>query len=392
MPILNDSSSIQDIQSFLVSSLTHIEPGIRKKVYPKEGYRNLIYVDNSPAAYAEYVARRLSDRRGASKWTGTADNTAPVVDVSYEGVGFPVFMRELGVRWNTIELIQASMNPARGGGFDLKGDRLEAVQDIYEQEKNIICLFGNKEKRLEGFINSPAVSVATATMSIRNLIELISFQNGIQFVINYFLEHVIDIKVKKTNTVITPNAIILPPSDFMYLRGARMPLGGSVMKEIEDACGIKFIEENALQVGMFTPSTDLPFDALTKNRMIVGRIRDKDVSRFVIPMDTQWGRPFPETDVQFKQIARLRVAGTEISQPKGMAYYDLPDYIPALRSGLASQGLAGFTTDGEPLKKDQATPQEFNDLPGRSAFLNEKKPGDENFFKIGDKSDPEDGK
>lgn len=378
--LINDASPIQDVQSFLISALTHLEPGIRKKKYPQEGYRNLIYVDQSPAAFSEFIARRMSDRRGSGKWSGTGDNTAPTVDVSYAGVGVPVYMRELGVRWNTIELIQASMNAAAGGGLNLKGDRMEAVQDIYEQEKNIICLFGNEEKKMEGFLNSPAVDVLNASMSIRNLLELITFENGIQFVINYFLEYVLKIQITDTNTIVTPNAILLPTTDYAYLKAARLPVNGdSVMRAVEDACGITFVSELALEKGKFKPTSNLPFTELAKNRMIVGRIRDKEVSRFILPQDITWGRPFPESDIQFKQIARMRMAGTEIAIPKGINYVDLPDYVPGTRASLQKQGLAGFDATGAPIDKDGKVTNKV-DLPNKDQYSTMQKEGNPDYF------------
>ncbi len=386
---LNDASPIQDIQSFLVSALTHIEPGIRKKVYPQVGYRNLIYVDKSAGSYAEFIARRVSDRVGSGKWSGTGDNTAPLVDVSYDGVGIPVFMRELGVRWNTIELIQASMGASRGGGLNLKGDRMEAVQDIYEQEKNIICLYGNKAKGMEGFLNSKAVDVNDASMSIRNLLELVNFDNGIQFVINYFNEFVLKISIEKTNTIIEPNAILLPTDDYKLLKAARVPVvGGSLMNQIEDACGITFISELGLIPGKFVPTPGLEFDALSNKRMVVGRIRDKDVSRFILPMDITWGRPFPESDIQFKQISRMRLAGTEIRQPKGMAYYDLPSYVPATISALHKAGVAGFSVEGAPVDKDKKFINQ-DVIPTPDKFAVKIKLGDPNYYQLSTGEDDE---
>lgn len=352
---LNDSSPIGDYQAFIVPGLTHIESGVIKKKYPNtSGYRGFLFVDQSVSNLAEFVARRTKDFSGAGGWDSTGNNSHHTpVDVSYDAVGIPIYQRSYVIRWNLFEIAQAAAQFNAGGGLNLKADKMEAILDIAEMEKNLIAMFGDKTKNMEGLVNSEQVTTVAASMSIKDLVSLITLDSGLQFVINYFAEYVNKVEFDQTNTIYSPNMIPLSPKDYRTLSQAVMPLTGeSIMPKIEQALKIRFMPELALAKGKFKPlpQSDQKFDPLTSNRMLVGKFRDKEVSRFLLPKDLTFGRPFPEDDENFKQIARMRTAGTEINVPAAMLQVDLPDDAAATRTvsvadQLLREGLA-FTPDG----------------------------------------------
>ncbi|HAV1338036.1 TPA: DUF2184 domain-containing protein [Vibrio parahaemolyticus] len=351
---LTDSSPIGDYQAFIVPGLTHIEQGVYKKKYPAtSGYRGFLFVDQSTSNLAEFVARRSRDFSGAGGWDSTGNNAHHTpVEVSYDGVGIPIYQRSYPIRWNLFEIRQAAAEFNAGGGLNLKADKMEAIQDIAEMEKNLLAMFGDKTKNMEGMVNSEQVTTVVASMSIADLVGLITLDNGLQFVINYFAEFVNKVEFDQTNTLFAPNMIPVTPRDYRSLSQAVMPLTGeSILPKLEKALNVQFKPELALAKGKFKPlpQSDQKFDPLTSDRMLIGKYRDKETARFLLPQDLTFGRAFPEDDQNFKQIARMRMAGTEYKIPKAFLKVDLPDSTKAthsLASLLLNQNLA-FTPDGK---------------------------------------------
>ncbi|HEQ3590737.1 TPA: DUF2184 domain-containing protein [Vibrio harveyi] len=352
---LNDSSSMMDYQSFLVPALAQVEQGITQKKYPTTaGYRAWLYVDTSISALAEFATRRVKDYVGGGGWDSTGNNAHHTgVEVMYDAMGLQIFQRSIPIRWNLFEIRQAAANFNAGGGLNLKGDKMTAVEDIIEREKNLLALYGDKTKKIEGLFNSEQVTVVTASMSIGDLVSLITLESGLQFVINFFAEYVNQVEFDQTNTIYTPNRILLPPKDYRKLSQAVVPLTSeSILPKLEQALGLKFAPDLALVKGKFKPLGDLKFDELPSDRMVVGRVRDEEVARFILPMDTTWGSPFPEDDQNLKQVARMRTAGTEIKIPAAMMYVDLPADTKSgksLGATLNEKGLA-FNPAGELVK------------------------------------------
>jgi len=418
--ILNDSSPMMDYQGFLVPALAQVEQEIAQKRYPdSNGYRNLLYVDTSISGLAEYATRRVKDYTGGGGWDSTGNNSHHTpVEVMYDAMGLQIFQRSQPIRWNLFEIQQASANFNSAGGLNLKGDKMTAVQDLFEREKNLIALYGDKTKKMEGLFNSEQVTTVTASMSIKDLVSLITLESGLQFVINYFAEYINQVEFDQTNTIYSPNIIPLPPKDYRLLSQAVVPLtADSILPKLERALNVTFTPELGLAAGKYAPIGDLKFDALASNRMVVGRFRDPEVSRFVLPQDTTWGKPFPEDDQNFKQVARMRTAGTEIKIPKAMLYVDLPadtksasysaSPVPTMGEKLEEQGLA-FNTAGKLVhaKRDAGKVVEFgkpvtkaqmaklglihdaNDANSENAFFKTTKEGKEGAYdadKDGDK-------
>lgn len=328
--IITHDSDENALMSFAIDQRAIIEAETSKVEYPNTSYDQLIPIDYGSDPWADKVVRRVKDVRGSLKWGSPNNNDIPRVGVTYRMKDYDVYKREIGVQYTKEDLIRASQ-----AGINLSSDQDEAAREISQQDLNIIALFGNVAKGMEGFFTSSLVPRLTAKSSIQAVCEAVTLTGGIQEAINFFWQPMQQVTLNQTKTIFRAQGIILSERDYGTLKATYLPASNTtLLRFLEDNLSILFVPEWYLDHTTMPLADDPTIEhiGLSNDIMMIFRF-DPKCCRFHLPMPFNFGPTYIERGgAVVKQDGMYRTGGTEFRIPMAYLYVDLPEYTPpALR-------------------------------------------------------------
>lgn len=301
---------LQNIGSFLIDQLAHIEQGFYNQKYPNLDYTHLVKTDTSANEYAETIVKKTLDIAGKPKFMNNKGNQIPRVDTSTGLITHTVKDVALGYTINWIEVARAAQ-----ANLPLDATKVYAVRRQMEEMLWDLVRFGDESEKIEGLFNNSAVDVETSAISIPELISAINAENGVQELVTFFQTY-LDIIYLRTNGLYSPDLIVLKPQDYRALKTALIPFTGtSVLSSLRTTLEVEFTSDLLL---------DPEKGSLDSDRMIF-LTRDMEVAKLHLPMPIKFlpkysadGHRNVETD------AWMRTGGVEVRIPDAMLYVDLP--------------------------------------------------------------------
>ena len=337
--VITLDSDIDSIMSFAIDQRAIIEAETSKIDYPDVNYDRVIYIDYGQDEWADTVVRRIKDVRGTMKWGSPSNNDIPRVGVAYTMKSYEVYKREIGIQYDQEELIRASQ-----AGHNLSSDKDEAAREISQQDLDIIAMFGNTNKGMEGFFTSSLVPRITAKTSIQALCEAVTLTGGIQQAINFFWGPMQQVSLNQTKTIYKAEGIALSERDYGWLKATHIPASNdTLLRFLEDKLNILFVPFWYLDHTMMPLADDptIQHIALANDIMMVFRY-DRKCCRFHLPMPFRFGPTYMERGgAVVKQDGMFRTGGTEFRIPMAFLYVDLPEYTDVAVRALIQEDENG---------------------------------------------------
>lgn len=306
----------QSAQGFVISQTQNIEAQIYRLRYPQFDLAPLIPIITEGNPWATGTTFFTMDTVGTTEWIGNEANDVPYTDV-IRGTGeHPFHMRGGAYRWSLPEI-----NLAAKLGLALTSEKAEGVRRIIERFQFDLGLTGNVEKSMKGLINWTGVTAGDVPANGTGNVTwwaaktpdqiLADINNGIMSIRS------------ATNTVITPNTMLVPDPVFADLSTRRISAGGDGTMTVLDFLRVK---------NSYTAMTGLPFtvrpllelntaDPGGDGRVVIYE-NTRDVVRFHLPLPFQFLPAFQKNSMQWEQVGFIRTGGTEVRTPKGIVYLD----------------------------------------------------------------------
>lgn len=351
--VITIDSDTDALMSFAIDQRAIVEAETAKIEYPDFQYDQLIFIDYGQDEWADKVVRRIKDVRGSMKWGAPQNNDIPRVGVNYTMKAYDVYKREMGIQYTKEELIRASKS-----GVNLSSDKDEGAREISQQDLNVIALFGNVQKGMEGYFTSSLVPRVTATSSVRTVCEAVTLTGGIQEAINFFWAPMQQVTLNQTKTIYRAQGIALSESDYGWLKSTHVPASSmTLLQFLENNLNILFVPVWALDHTLMPAADDPTIEhiGLPNDIMMVFRY-DRRCCRFHLPMPFNFGPTYMERGgAVVKQDGMYRTGGTEFRIPNAFLYVDLPDYVPPTKAAatylgddsLSSEVTVTKNADGE---------------------------------------------
>jgi len=306
----------QSAQGFVVSQTQNIEAEVYRIRYPMFEYASLLPVITSGAAWATGTTFYTMDTVGTTEWIGNEANDVPYTDI-IRGTGEHSFhMRGGAYRWSLPELNMAALM-----GIALSSEKADGVRKIMERFLFDLALTGNSEKAMKGLINWTGVTAGDVPADGTGSVTWWSAKTPDQILrdINVGIMAV----RAATNTVITPNTLLVPDAVFADLATRRISSGGDGAMTVLDflrtknsytaMTGLPFVVKPLLELNTADPGGD--------GRAVLYE-NSRDVARFHLPLPFQFLPVFQKNSLQWEQVGIVRTGGTEVRTPKGIIYLD----------------------------------------------------------------------
>jgi hypothetical protein len=304
--------------SFLQQQAAYLEPLAYEIEYPELNYTRLTSIKTNIPDWSNSYVFRAYDTAGELEFLASGAGDIANIDVAYNQFHTTLQTMALGYRYTIEEIGQAMLM-----GVPLEQDRVNGARRIVEQGLNKLCLLGADTTDWPGLYTSSKVSVETADKTIAALIADIDPANGtgVQPIVDFFQNAIIQVWDINTNTVWAPTNIVLPPGPFALLSATILSYTGDtllsyLMKNLGAGFNVTFDVDVTLKqenIGASTPGNTNRMVVLTKN---------PDVAEFLLPMPFRFLAPATTDQVNFFVGGILRSGGTIVKLPAAMHYVD----------------------------------------------------------------------
>lgn len=306
----------QSAMGFVVSQTQNIEAEVYRIRYPMFDYASLISVVTEGFAWATGTTFYTMDTVGKTEWLGNEANDVPYTDI-IRGTGEHSFhMRGGAYRWSLPEL-----NLAAKLGINLTGEKAEGVRRIMERFLFDLALTGDTEKGMKGLINYTGVTAGDVPADGAGATTWWANKTADQ-ILRDINKGIMDVRVA-TNTVVTPDTLLVPEGVFADISTRRISSGGDGTMTVLDFLLAKnsytamtkrpFTVRPLLELGTADPGGD--------GRAVLYE-NSRDVARFHLPLPFMFLPLFQKNSMQWEQVGIVRTGGTEVRLTKGMIYLD----------------------------------------------------------------------
>lgn len=306
----------QSALGFVVSQTQNIEAEVYRIRYPAFDYASLLSVVTEGSPWATGTTFFTMDTVGTTEWLGNEANDVPYTDI-IRGVGEHSFhMRGGAYRWSLPEINMAAML-----GIPLTSEKAEGVRRVMERFLFDLATTGNTEKGMKGLINYTGVTAGDVPADGTGAVTWWADKTPDQ-ILRDINVGIMAVRVA-TNTVITPNTLLVPEAVFADLATRRISSGGDGTMTVLDFLMVKnsytamtgrpLVVKALLELGTADPGGD--------GRAVLYE-NSRDVARFHLPLPFQFLPTFQKNSMQWEQVGIVRTGGTEVRLPKGMLYLD----------------------------------------------------------------------
>ena len=144
----------------VVSQQSHIEAQVTKKLYPNIRYRERVFVDTSPNAFAASVTHFQQDQVGKAKFISGKGDDIPLVDILRNKFEQGILDAGVGYSFSFTEIGQAQMI-----GTNLSAEGAIAARDAFEFLVDEVAHVGNSEAGIEGLVNTTGITTVAAAQT-----------------------------------------------------------------------------------------------------------------------------------------------------------------------------------------------------------------------------------
>lgn len=311
-PFLDAQSAL----GFVISQTQNIEAEVYRARYPAFNYAELLPVVTEGAAWASGTTFFTLDTVGTMEWASGEANDAPYTDLVRGTGSAPYYMAHGAYRWSLEELNVANML-----GIALGSEKASGVRRVSERFLFNLAISGDTEKGLLGIANYTGVTAADVPNDGTGTVTWWANKTPDQILrdINTGIQ---DVRVA-TNTVITPNTLLVPDAVFADLATRRISSAGDGAMTVLDflrlkntytaMTGLPFTIKPLLELGTADPGGD--------GRAVLYE-NSREVLRFHLPLPFQFLPIHQKSSMQYEQVGIVRTGGTEVRIPKGMIYLD----------------------------------------------------------------------
>lgn len=272
--------------------------------YPHLRAREFIPVDTSVPASAQSFVWRSYDQVGAAKIIANYADDLPVSDVTAKEVAQAI--KSLGAAYHfSVDDIMA----IAAGTIQIDQVRAAAARTAIETAIDNLAAFGDANHGLPGFLNHPNVPVmgkpdiggdwSTAT-AMEILEDLYRIEAEIPTI---------------TNTVESPDTLLLPPS--LFRRAAQLPL-----TDLDpDKTALSTFLKNAVNIRNVDQWLHLETAGAGGGKRVVCYHRSPEKLSLVIPMEfTQY--PAQARNLSFTVPCMAKIGGVSVKYPMSILYVD----------------------------------------------------------------------
>lgn len=301
---------------FVVSQTQNIEAEVYRMLYPEFDYASLLPVNTQGSPWATGTTFFTQDLVGKSEWIGDEANDFPYADI-LRGTGEATYhMRGSAYRWSLPELNMANML-----GLALTSEKAEGVRRIIERFLFDLAVSGNTEKAIKGLVNQAGVTAADVPADGTGSVTWWADKTPDQ-ILRDINVGIMDVRTA-TNTVYTPNTLLVPDAVFSDIATRRISSAGDGAMTVLDflrtknsytaMTGQPFTVKPLLELGTADPGGDGRAVLYTNTRNVV---------RFHLPLPFMFLPVFQKNSMQWEQVGIVRTGGTEVRTPKAMIYLD----------------------------------------------------------------------
>lgn len=301
---------------FVISQTTHIQNVIYAKKYPNLTYRQRVFVDTSPSAYAKTVTYFGMDERGSAAWLSGNAQDVPMVDMTMSKYEESVFTAGIGYGFGLEEIGAAAEQ-----GVNLSSFGAQSARDRSEEFNQKVAFTGDASNGLNGLFNHPSATTGavpngaggSATWASKTGDEIAKDINDAISGI-----HTSTLGLELADTV------IIPLAQFNLIATKRM---GSADAERTSMTVLEYIRKN----NVYTAQTGQPLNLVADinvtgigagatDRMVVYQ-NNPDVCRMYLPMALRFIAP-QAIGLRIQVPGMFRLGGVDVLRPAAMRYYD----------------------------------------------------------------------
>ena len=153
MPDRFNDDALTQATAFVTAQAYKINTRIYETLYPDWDLGRLIYINTEGPEWSPGIMTYMSEMSGRANWQSAAAKDIPLADVSQDYQLKTFHLAAIGYQFNLEEI-----NNAIQIGAPLPDRRARAARLAYQKFIYNLGLFGDTEKGLYGFTNSPNVT------------------------------------------------------------------------------------------------------------------------------------------------------------------------------------------------------------------------------------------
>lgn len=316
MPPRQPFNDAQAAFGFVVSQTVNIEAEVYRIKYPAFDYASLLPVITAGAPWATGTLFYTMDTVGKTEWIGNEANDFPYTDLVRDSGSAAYYTRGGAYRWSLPEINTANML-----NIALTSEKAAGVRMITERFLFDLAMTGDTEKAMKGLINQSTVTAGDVPADGSGAVTWWAAKTPDQILrdINVGVQAV---RVA-TNTVYTPDTLLVPDAVFADLATRRISTAGDGAMTVLDflrakntytaMTGQPLNIRPLLELGTADPGGD--------GRAVLYS-KDTNVARFHLPLPFLFLPVFQKNSMQWEQVGIVRTGGTEVRTPKAMVYLD----------------------------------------------------------------------
>lgn len=238
-------------------------------------------------------------------WIADGSNDIRGVDVSMSAKGVRVFTAGREVSWTSLELERAAVH-----GIQLNTERVEVVNDIFQQEAQGVAYLGDKQANINGLLNSPEVEKVTGQGLLAAGTDIAAIIKKIDALQRQAEE--------QSGDVVIPSHMLLAPADYVTLFSLKMPDDNKVSL-------IDYIERQsyaAKRLGSVTVNVVKELHQAggsKKNRALLYTPKKDFLKYNVLPV---WREKTYDKGLQYCAAYLWRIAEVQLRHPETLMYVD----------------------------------------------------------------------
>jgi len=200
--------------AFFADELENVKSQTYDIVYERIKFRDLLPIDRSASPADNTITFRRYGKVGTAKFVSDYATDFPKADIYAEEVSSNI--KSIGTSYDySIQEIRAS----RETGKNLDARKAESCRRAIEEKLDSIAWTGNKKRGLQGFFNYPGISEYTVPAGASTKTEF-DEKTPLEIVADF--HGLISAIIVTTNEMESPNTIILPLEQYLYLSATPM--------------------------------------------------------------------------------------------------------------------------------------------------------------------------
>lgn len=240
-------------------------------------------------------------------WIADGANDLKGVDVQMSASGVRVFTAGRVASWTSLEVEKYAEF-----GLQLNTEKIEVINDIFQQEAQYVGYLGDKKAGITGLLNSNEVAKVTGG-------GLLSQTTGLDVAaVIKAIDSLQRQAEEKANDAVIPSHLLVSPEDYMTLFSLKMP-------DDNKTSLIEYIQKQsyaASRLGSVTVNVVKELRAAganKKNRMLFYTPRKDFVKYNVLPM---WREKTYDVGLSYNAAYLWRIAEVQMRHPETLMYAD----------------------------------------------------------------------